>query len=79
MRSLWTVTNVNDVVEDTECDDLPGRGCCGLAGLLRMTLFSSPSYTTMPRNRACLFATDSRSTERTVYLPVPFCLILLFT
>ena len=42
-----------------------------------MTLFSSPSYTTMPRNRACLFATDSRSTDRTVYLPVPFRLILL--
>ena len=38
--------------------------------------FSSPSYTTMPRNRASLFATDSRSLGRTVYLPVPFCLML---
>jgi hypothetical protein len=47
--------------------------CC----IQRMTLFSSPSYTTMPRKRACLFATDARSTERTVYLPVPFCLILI--
>jgi hypothetical protein len=28
-----------------------------------MILFSSPSYTTMPRNRASLFATDSRSTR----------------
>jgi hypothetical protein len=26
-----------------------------------MTLFSSPSYTTMPRDRASLFATDPRS------------------
>src|ERR1700685_110999 len=48
-----------------------------LCSIQRMTLFSSPSYTTMPRNRACLFATDPRSTERTVYLPVPFCLILI--
>ncbi|KII89688.1 hypothetical protein PLICRDRAFT_39823 [Plicaturopsis crispa FD-325 SS-3] len=32
----------------------------------------------MPRNRARLFATDSPSTEGTVYLPVPFCLMLFY-
>ncbi|KAF8915005.1 hypothetical protein CPB85DRAFT_451109 [Mucidula mucida] len=41
-----------------------------------MTLFSSPSYTTMPSNRACSFATNTHPTGRTVYLPVPFSLIL---
>jgi len=29
----------------------------------------------MPRNRGYLFATDTRSSGRTVYLPVPFRLI----
>ncbi len=33
----------------------------------------------MPRNRAFLFATETRPTGRTVYLPVPFRLILLYT
>ena len=42
-----------------------------------MTLFSSPSYTTMPRNRACSFATNTRLTGRTVRMPALFRLILL--
>jgi hypothetical protein len=47
--------------------------------ILVMTLFSSPSYTTMPRNRGYLFATDARPPGRTVYLPVPFRLIILMS
>jgi hypothetical protein len=38
-------------------------------------LIISSSYTTMPRNRACSFATDTRLSGRTAYLPVPFRLI----
>ncbi|KAK7449624.1 hypothetical protein VKT23_013099 [Stygiomarasmius scandens] len=44
-----------------------------------MTLFSSPSYTTMPRNRGYLFATDTRPTGRTVRMPAPFRLILFLS
>ena len=44
-----------------------------------MTLFSSPSYTTMLRNRGNLFTTDICVLWDTqVYLPVPFSLICLF-
>jgi hypothetical protein len=44
-----------------------------------MTLFSSPSYTTVPRNGGYPFATDIMRSfvGCTVYLPVPFCLIVV--
>jgi len=43
----------------------------------RMTLFSSPSYTTMLRDRGSLCRNRlALLIERIVYLPVPFCLRL---
>ena len=44
-----------------------------------MTSFSSPSYTTMPRDRAVCCSLNKRAflTERKVYLPVPFSLICI--